>query len=144
MTLPKRYNELQYMPNVGVGDRQSKAGRPLKYQYRHRIAYTETVCGLDDNIPSLLFLGAPFALLRDACKNIHKMMTGKVRDLIVTYEHSCRVKNGKHYWRNVVGIIGLDERFISVKEFITLFISYIQRLCNCTVRRYKLESFLNL
>ncbi len=141
MSLPKRYTELHYMPNT---QGEVRRGRPLQHAYRHRIAYTLAMRGLQDDTPTMLFLGAPFELLRDACRNVHKMMNGTVRDLIVSYEHSCRIRNGKQYWRVAVGIIELNDRFLSLAEFITLFVSHIKRICNCTVRYYKTETFLNL
>ncbi len=142
MTLPKRYTELHYMPNL-KGERR-RAGRPKKREYLHRIAYTHAMRGADETTPALLFIGAPFSLLCDVCIDLHKMMAGKVKKLTVGHEHSCRVKNGKHYWRNVVEIVGLDEQFISLPEFTLMFVSHMHRLCNCAVRRYKLETFLNL
>jgi hypothetical protein len=141
MSLPARYTELHYMPNT---QGEARRGKPLQHAYKHRIAYTMTRRGLQDEIPTLLFIGAPFELLCDACRDIYKMMDGAVCDLTVSYEHSCRVRNGKQYWRVAVGIVGLDERFLSLAEFVTLLVSHIKRICNCVVRRYKTETFLNL
>lgn len=113
------------------------------HNYLHRIAYTETVRGLRDDIPTLLF-HAPFALLKETCQHLYKLMDGKVKNLRICNEHSCRVRNGKSYWMVAVQIIGLDEHFISLQEFTLMLVNHIQRVCNCTVRHYRLETFLNL
>ena len=131
-----------YIPNLR--DRKKDKGRPIIHEYLHRIAYTETMRGNEDEIPTLLFYGAPFALLKDACCHIHKTMCGNVRDLKIKSEHSCRHKNGKCYWRYAVSVIDLNEHFISFKEFTLLLIAHIRNICNCAIRHYRLETFLNL
>lgn len=125
-------------------DRKKGKGRPIIHEYLHRIAYTKTMRGNEDEIPTLLFYGAPFALLKDACCHIHKTMCGNVRDLKIKLEHSCRHKNGKCYWRYAVSVIDLNEHFISFKEFTLLLIAHIRNICNCAIRHYRLETFLNL
>lgn len=131
-----------YIPNLR--DRKKDKGRPIIHEYLHRIAYTETMRGNEDEIPTLLFYGAPFALLKDACCHIHKTMCGNVRDLKIKLEHSCRHKNGKCYWRYAVSVIDLNEHFISFQEFTLLLIAHIRNICNCAIRHYRLETFLNL
>lgn len=131
-----------YIPNLR--DRKKDKGRPIIHEYLHRIAYTETMRGNEDEIPTLLFYGAPFALLKDACCHIHKMMCGNVRDLKIKLEHSCRHKNGKCYWRYAVSVIDLNAHFVSFKEFTLLLIAHIRNICNCAIRHYRLETFLNL
>lgn len=131
-----------YIPNLR--DRKKDKGRPIIHEYLHRIAYTETMRGNEDEIQTLLFYGAPFALLKDACCHIHKTMCGNVRDLKIKLEHSCRHKNGKCYWRYAVSVIDLNEHFISFKEFTLLLIAHIRNICNCAIRHYRLETFLNL
>lgn len=131
-----------YIPNLK--DKKKGKGRPIIHDYLHRIAYTETMRGNEDEIPTLLFYGAPFALLKDACCHIHKTMCGNVRDLKIKLEHSCRHKNGKCYWRYAVSVIDLNEHFISFKEFTLLLIAHIRNICNCAIRHYRLETFLNL
>ena len=131
-----------YIPNLR--DRKKDKGRPIIHEYLHRIAYTETMRGNEDEIPTLLFYGAPFALLKDACCHIHKTMCGNVRDLKIKLEHSCRHKNGKCYWRYAVSVIDLNAHFISFKEFTLLLIAHIRNICNCAIRHYRLETFLNL
>lgn len=132
---------LPYTPNPTL---KKKMGRPLKHCYRHRIAYTETMRGLQDDVPTLLFLGAPFPLLKETCQYLYKLMDGKVKNLTVSWEHSCRVRNGKHYWRIAVGIMGLDEQSLSLQEFTLLIVAYMKRVCHCTVRHFRTETFLNL
>jgi len=140
-----RYANLLSLPYIPNRDKKQKSNPHISpYELRHRIAYTETVRGVDDDVPALLFFGAPFALLRDTCLQVHKMMAGKVHDLTIMPEHSCRRKNGKCYWRWVVSVVRLDERFISLREFTSLLISCMQRIGNCKVRHYRLETFINL
>lgn len=135
------YLSLPYIPNR---QRKLKKGRPSPHAYIHRIAYTETMRGVNDETPTLLFLGAPWCLLRDVCTSLVKMMTGKIGDITLQWERSCRVKNGKHTWRIAVGIINLDERFIGYSEFVKLLVSKILYVANCNVRHFRLETFLNL
>ena len=131
-----------YIPNLK--NKKKSRGRPLVHDYLHRIAYTETMRGNEDEIPTLLFYGAPFDLLKDACLHIHKMMDGKVSDLKIKLEHSCRYRNGKCYWRYAVSVIDLDECFISFKEMTLLLIAHISNISNCAIRHFRLETFLNL
>lgn len=140
------------MPNLGFiinsyyPNRDHKRKMPwlVKRENLHRIAYTETMRGDKDDIPTLLFYGAPFALLKDACEALYRMMNGMVKNLVIGHEHSCRWMNGKCYWRTTIQIIGLNEQFISLKEFVLLIISKMKRLSNCTIRHYRLETFVNL
>ncbi len=124
--------------------RKSKRGRPSIHERIHRIAYAETVRGYRDEIPTLLFIGAPWFLLQDVCETICRMMNGKVKDITLQWEHSCCRRNGKHYWRIAVGIIGLDEAFISMREFTELIVSKMTRTASCTVKRFNIDPFLNL
>lgn len=129
-----------YIPNR---QEKKKLGRPTPHSYLHRIAYTEALRGDNYNEPYLLF-HAPFALVKDACQFIFNVMNGKIGNMIISNEHSCRRRNGKIYWRVAVQIIGLDEQFISLKKFTLLLISWMKRIANCTVRHYRTETFLNL
>ena len=132
-----------WMPYVPNRKNISKAGRHSKHNFLHRFAYTETKRGLDDEIPTLLFY-APFELLKDVCQYFYTLMAGRVKDLRIMESHSCRWKNRKCYMRTEVQIIGLDEQFISLTEFTRLLVYKCKELCNCTVRHYRLETFLNL
>lgn len=135
------YLDYPYIPNR---QHKSPAGRPTPHRYLHRIAYTEAMVGMNDDIPALLFYGAPFALLRDVCQHLFKIMNGRVSNIIIGHDHACRYKNGKCYWRVVVSIHGLDQQFISLKEFVLLVIARMKVICNCTIRHYRLETFINL
>ncbi len=110
----------------------------------HRIAYTETTRGLNDEIPTLLFIGAPWLLLKDVCEPLCRMMTGHLHDITLRLEHACIQRNGHHYWRIAVGIIGLDEAFISMKEFICMLLSKMEHTATCNIKRFNTEPFLNL
>lgn len=116
---------------------------PTHRKKLHRIAYTEIVRD-DEGDSRFLLFHAPFDLVKDVCQKLFTMMHGNVGNIIVKNEHSCRVKNGKCYWRVAVEIISLNERFISFKEFVLLMISCMKNLANCTIRHYKTETFLNL
>lgn len=131
-----------FSPGNYVPRRQSKAGRPTKRRYLHRIAYTETQRGIKDDIPTLLFY-APASLLIDACGYLYRMMQGSVRDIRVLPSHSCRVKNGKCYWRTEVQVTGLDENLMSFDTFAQILVHRMETICNCKVRHLKLETFLN-
>ena len=111
---------------------------------KHRIAYTMLMRGDNFDVPTLLFYGAPFLLVRDACQMIYKCMSGNVRNLYITREHSCRFRNGKCYWRIAVTIVGLNESFLALEEFVCMLVSCMKRLCYCKIRHYRTETFLNL
>ncbi len=131
-----------FSPDSYVPRKQSKAGRPTKRRYLHRIAYTETMRGINDDVPTLLFY-APAALVKDACQYLYKLMQGSVEDITVVPSHSCRVKNGKCYWRTEVQVLGLDENLMSFDSFTLMLVHRIEVICNCKVRHLKLETFLN-
>lgn len=135
------YLHYPYFPN-----RQNKkvSGRPTPYKYMHRIAYTETVRGVNDEYPALLFYGAPFELVKDACNNLFRQLQGNLGNLLISNEHSCRVRNGKCYWRVVVLVVNLNEQFLSFETFTQLLLSHMKRISNCTIRHYRTGTFLNL
>lgn len=132
-----------WMPYVPNRKNLSKAGRHSKHPFLHRFAYSETMRGLRDEIPTLLFY-APFELLRDVCKEIYPLMQGRIKDLRISESHSCRRKNGKCYWRTEVQVIGLDEGFISFREFSLILVNKMMSMCNCTVSHRRLDTFLNI
>jgi hypothetical protein len=129
-----------YVPNR---ENIKRDGRTSPYTFLHRIAYTEALRG-DNYDERVLLFHAPFALIKDACSFIFRIMNGNIQDLIISNEHSCRRRNGKCYWRVAVQIIGINEQFISFREFTTLLIAHINKICNCKVRYYKLQTFINL
>ena len=117
---------------------------PKKRMEKHRIAYTMLMRGDNFDVPTLLFYGAPFSLVKDACQLIYKYMSGNVKNLCIDREHSCRFRNGKCYWRIAVTIVGLNEPFLVLEELVWMLVSYMQRLCYCKIRHYRTETFLNL
>lgn len=100
--------------------------------------------GDSDDVPALMFLGAPPKLLQDVGTALCKEMNGKLQDIILEPEHSCRWKNGKHYWRTVAHIIGLDTHFISFNDFTQLFVFKMTKTATCTIKHYKFDTFINL
>lgn len=129
-----------YVPNR---DSIKRDGRTSPYAFLHRIAYTEALRG-DNCDKRVLLFHAPFALIKDACSFVFRIMNGNIQDMIISNEHSCRRRNGKCYWRVAVEIIGLNESFISFKEFVLMLINCIRNLANCTIRHFRTETFLNL
>lgn len=117
---------------------------PKKRTEKHRIAYTMLMRGDNFDVPTLLFYGAPFLLVKDACQMIYKYISGNVKNLYIDREHSCRFRNGKCYWRIAVTIVGLNEHFFALEEFVWMLVSCMQRLCYCKIRHYRTETFLNL
>lgn len=136
-----RIFDLPYTPNrSGI---QKKHRNLSKYKYLHRFAYTETMRGIKEDIPTLLFY-APSSLLRDACQYLYKMMAGNLEDIKILTSHSCRRKNGKGYWRTEVQVFGLNEEFFSFESFTQMLLHRMETICNCKIRHYRLETFLNL
>lgn len=117
---------------------------PKMRMEKHRIAYTMLMRGDDFNVPTILFYGAPFLLVKDTCEMIYKAMSGYVKNLYIDREHSCRFRNGKCYWRIAVTIVGLNTAFLALKDFLLMLVSCMQRLCYCKIRHYRTETFLNL
>lgn len=117
---------------------------PKKRMAKHRIAYTMLMRGDNFDVPTLLFYGTPFLLVKDACQLIYKYMSGNVKNLCIDREHSCRFRNGKCYWRIAVIIVGLNEPFLALEELVWMLVSCMQRLCYCKIRHYRTETFLNL
>lgn len=117
---------------------------PKKRIEKYRIAYTMLMRGDDFDVPTLLFYGAPFLLVKDTCEMIYKAMSGYVKNLYIDREHSCRFRNGKCYWRIAVTIVGLNTAFLALKDFLLMLVSCMQRLCYCKIRHYRTETFLNL
>ena len=107
---------------------------PKKRMEKHRIAYTMLMRGDNFDVPTLLFYGAPFLLVKDACLLIYKYMSGNVKNLCIDREHSCRFRNGKCYWRIAVTIVGLNEPFLALEQLVWMLVSCMQRLCYCKIR----------
>ena len=63
---------------------------PKKSMEKHRIAYTMLMRGDNFDVPTLLFYGTPFLLVKDACQLIYIFMSGYVKNLCIDREHSCR------------------------------------------------------
>ncbi len=137
------YSSILSKPYVPNRQNMKRDGRTSPYSFIHRIAYTEAWRG-DNYDERVLLFQAPFALVKDVCQFIFNVMDGKIGNLIISNEHSCRHRNGKCYWRVMVQVVRLDEQFISFKEFVFLMIARMKRICNCTVRHYRLETFVNL
>ena len=112
-------------------------------KHLHRIAYTETIRDEDSDTHILLFQ-APFSLVKDVCQKVFTIMQGNVENIIGRNEHSCRVKNGKCYWRVAVEVVSLNENFISFKEFVLMMINSMKTMANCKIRHFRTETFLNL
>ena len=134
---------LLFLPYIANRQNVQRNARTSLYELRHRIAYTETWSGDSGDVPLILF-HAPFPLVRDVCRYVFAMMDGKVGDIVLSNEHSCRYSNGKCYWRVAVRIVRLDEHFISFKDFVTLLVSHMKRIAQCSVRHFRMEAFLNL
>lgn len=125
-----------------VHRRKNDAGRPSARKYLHRIAYTETMRGLKDDIPTLLFY-APFALCKDVAQYLYRILKGNLKNIEVVPSHSCRRKNGKCYWRTEVQVFELNEELINFESFTQMFVHRMEVVCNCKVRYLRLETFLN-
>ena len=136
-----RLFDLPFFPNRKCI--QQRHRNRARCRMRHRFAYTGTMGGRSDDIGALLFY-APFALLKDTCEYLCRMMTGSVEDMIITPSHSCRRKNGKIYWRQEVQIIGLDTEFLTMESLSQMIVHRMETICNCKIRHYRLETFLNL
>lgn len=137
------YSHIFSKPYVPNRENIKRDGRTSPYALIHRIAYTEALRG-DNYDERFLLFQAPFALIKDACQFVFNIMRGNIQDMIISNEHSCRRRNGKCYWRVAVRVIGINEQFISFSEFTTLLVVHIKRICNCKVRYYKLNTFVNL
>ena len=85
------YLDYPYIPNR---QHKSPAGRPTPHRYLHRIAYTEAMVGMNDDIPALLFYGAPFALLRDVCQHLFKIYFGIYNRLLLNILYVINQKYG--------------------------------------------------
>lgn len=130
---------MRYTPNR---QHLKKSGQRSKHPFLHRIAYTETMRGLKDDVPTLLFY-APFALCKDAAQYLYQMMAGSVDDIRIVPSHSCRRRNGKGYWRTEVQVMGLNEEFLNFESFTQMLLHRMEVICNCKIRHLKLETFLN-
>lgn len=137
------YSHIFSKPYVPNRENIKRDGRTSPYALIHRIAYTEALRG-DNYDERFLLFQAPFALIKDACQFVFNIIRGNIQDMIISNEHSCRRRNGKCYWRVAVRVIGINEQFISFSEFTTLLVAHIKRICNCKVRYYKLNTFVNL
>nr|DAP41593.1 MAG TPA: hypothetical protein [Caudoviricetes sp.] len=139
--MKRRYDYLgmKYTPNR---QHLKASGQRSKHAFIHRIAYTETMRGIRDDIPTLLFY-APLALCNDAAQYIYDILKNHVEDIRVVPSHSCRVKNGTCYWRTEVQVIGLNTELLNFESFTRMLIHRMQVICNCKIRHLKLETFLN-
>lgn len=112
--------------------------------YERSIAFGLQMRGDNDEIPVLIYYGAPFQLLYDVMAYIGKCMGTMIKGYVINNEHSCRWKNGKAYRRVSVEIHGLNEQFISLPSLILIINNVMQRLCWCSIKELPLKRLLNL
>lgn len=111
---------------------------------RHsEIAYTTTWRGDNDEIPTLLFAGAGYKLLK-------KVLTWFVQrkymisgcSLYLKYRPYQRV--GKVSIHEVVELHGFDSHLCSLDDFCLMIEKRLLDECWCNVTRYSLNRFVNL
>ena len=116
----------------------------LKHCYERKIAYAVQMRGDDDDMPVIIYYGAPMALVRDVMQQMQRMTKGIVSHYVVRHEHSCRYKNGKAYRRIAVEVHGLNEQCMSLNDLTLVIGHYMQKVCWCTVKELPLRKLLNL
>lgn len=131
-------NRLPYQPPP------TPHGVPYRHDYRRSIIYSLQYRGDNDDVPTILVVGAPIQLVIDTFKALFGFTSAFVHDYIITREHSCMFSYDNHYWRVAVEVDGLHGGCISVSDIMTLFEQKIQELCWCRSVQYrKLETLLN-
>ena len=116
----------------------------LQKCYERRIAYGVQMRGDNDDLPVLIYYGAPFQLLYDVMAFVGKCMGDGIKGYRIIHEHSCRWKNGKAYRRIAVEIHGLDEQFVTLSSLIAVINNHMQRICWCKIKEYPIKRLLNL
>lgn len=127
-------------PYVGP---MKKGGRHV-HNYHRKIAYAVQMRGDNDDIPHVIYVGAPFALIRDVYAYLGKLITGNIEKLIVYHDHSCKYRNGKVYRRVVVEFYQIHEQEIFLETILLIAHQYMKRICNCSIIDKPLYRILNL
>lgn len=121
-----------------------RASVSLKYCYERPIAYAVQMRGDLDDLPTIIYYGAPWHLLIDVMKYVSRCMGDALKGYVIKQEHSCRWKNGKAYRRMSIEIHGLDEQFMSLESLLMVIHNYMKRICWCKVKELPLKKLLNL
>jgi len=116
----------------------------FKRNYERRIAFSIQMRGDLDDIPTIIYYGAPFALIYDVMEFVGKHMGSMMEGYVINNEHSCRYKNGKAYRRISLELHGLQEQYVSLRDIITIINHRMQKLCWCSVKELSLYRLLNL
>ncbi len=140
----EKYDILPIIPPNPTGKR--KPGRPKNpsniRDLRRHIIYTIDYRGIHDNELTFLFIGAGYSLLR----RVFLSLTGPSKvfsGLHIELTHACCYRNGKAYYREEVTPRGYDSNIMSLPELCVFIEARLQQECQCYVRKWSIDAFLN-
>ena len=116
----------------------------FRRDYHREVAWTIDYRGDNDDIPTLLFAGAGYTLV----KKVFMLMFGKSSPLFTraTIYRTSHVfqRQGKAWVRIAVELRGYKSEIMSLEDFGTVIGQKMQQECLCNVKYMKLNKFLNI
>lgn len=110
--------------------------------YHQEIAYTMTMHGDHDEVPTLLFAGAAFLVLQRAFTFFVKCRIMKRCRLYLHRRYYQRM--GKVYTHAVVEMYGYNSQLCTLDNFCLMVENRLKQECWCNVKKFTLNRFVNL
>ena len=123
---------------------QCRVPQLLLHDYHREIAWSIDYRGDNDDLPTLLYVGAGYTLV----KKVFLRMFGRHSVLFSgfrLYRDYYRYQRQRHAWvRIAVELRNFNDRVMSLQDFGELMARQFTQECLCNIKQLKLEKFLNV
>lgn len=120
------------------------ARNPFNRDWHREIAYALDYTGDNDDVPTFLFSGNLYNLLKDVFSQLLGKGEWAFQGFRLYRTIAPKARNGKSSWRTVVELKGYRPDFLSLDELAVIIEFKIRHLCWCNIRKLKLNKFLNI
>lgn len=119
-------------------------GWAIRRDFRRRIAWAKDMLGDEDNVPSMVFIGAGYTLIKSVMTHLRaallRVMTGfRVYETFYPYQ-----RQGRAWVRVAVELRGLNESIMTADDVMTIIIRNVEKTCWCSIRQVKIDTLLNM
>lgn len=119
-------------------------GARIKHDYHREIAWSIDYRGVNDDIPTLLYVGAGYTLV----KSVFMPMFGKSSLLFSGFklyrDYYLYQRQKKAWVRIAIELRNFNTDMMSVEDLGNILQRKIQQMCLCNIKYVKLEKLLNL
>ena len=118
--------------------------RSYHHDYHREIAWTIDYRGDDDDIPTLLYVGAGYTLVKKVFLLLFANPNILVDGIRLYHEHYIYQRQGKAWQRVAVELKNFKAGVTSLESLGSIISDMMRRACLCNVRYVQLDKFLNL